>query len=212
MSAMVIPGLEEAVERVAFDRLKLSQWHTPDPLAQKIVRWSGAARLKRICEPCAGGGAFLRALESERFRGVVDAIEIDPTWARRISTLIPLPFTQNIINADFLTRPAPEERYCANIQNPPYEDGQDGLFLEKAMNESERVIALIRTVALCGANRLERVWGRCNPGGDFIMRKLAHLGSRPDFGGKHGASVDFSVVFMARRGVDEESPIEWWSQ
>lgn len=215
----VLPGLEEAVQQVTLNRA-LSQWHTPDPLAQRIVEWSGIHLLgrldgtARILEPSAGGGAFLRALAraGDGFRGHVDAVSLDPAWALKLRAP---PFPQlhlSVEQADYLTRGAPLTRYDATIMNPPYENGLDGLFLAKTMDESERVVALIRTVALCGDDRYKRVWSRCNDDGDYVVRKLAHLGLRPDFGGPHGASIDFSVVFLARRGVDERSPIEWWSR
>jgi predicted RNA methylase len=215
MTSMVIPGFEEAVERVALDRLKLSQWHTPFPLAQRIVQWSGIAKLgedAHILEPSAGGGVFLDALAAEGFRGKITAVELDPKWATKLATpgRFSLDLDVSIANADYLTRPAPARRYDACVQNPPYEGGKDGLFLAKAMDESIRVIGLIRTVAMNGDERFKTVWRRCNSDGDFIVRKLANLALRPDFGGADSAATDFSVVFLARRGVDETSPIEWW--
>ena len=216
-TSLVLPGMEEDFARIDFDRVNLSQWHTPDALAQRIVEWSELHRLgpdAHILEPSAGGGAFLRGLAraGQGFRGHVDAVELDPTWAARIASL-PRPMLKyDVENRDYLTRAAPARRYDATIQNPPYEGGLDGLFVEKAMSESDRIVALIRTVALNGKARCERVWSRVGHGREWLMRRLAFLSERPDFGGSDGAATDFCVVQLQRAALGELFVLqpEWW--
>jgi hypothetical protein len=250
----VLPGLEEAVERVAFDRLKLSQWHTPLPLAMRFAAWTGFWRMTRasdgvvhICEPSAGGGALLRgidaiaarrAIQGAPVRTLVDAIELDLQWCTKLRALRPelASIVQHgalsIENADYLARTRPLFEYDLTMMNPPYEGGLDGDFIVKAMSESLRVAGLVRTVALNGAKRFRDLWGRVSDGDEELaeifhaeleraieipdgwrLRKLAVIGSRPDFGGENGAACDFCLVLLVRRGVDAELPtrVTWWA-
>lgn len=207
---MSLPGIDM---EPAFDRLALSQWHTPADLALRMAKWAGGAiRLSRILEPSAGGGALVKAaIACDAKAGAITAIELDQRWARKLGEIEGL----DVENRDYLMRPARDHRYDLALMNPPYEQGLDGKFISKAMDESDRVIALIRTVALNGADRHARVWRRCMPDGDFAMIGLAVLPQRPDFGGEHGAMADFCVVKLARRSLRLSEQVgthmEWWT-
>jgi predicted RNA methylase len=203
-----LPGIDM---EPALDRLALSQWHTPHPLALRMAKWCGGIRSHRILEPSAGGGALVRAaIECGANPSAITAIELDPRWAKKLDTIERV----EVEARDYLMRPAREHRYDLTLMNPPYEDGLDGRFLEKAMNESDRVVALIRTVALNGDDRYRRVWRRCNDDGDFGMVGLAVLANRPDFGGEHGAMADFVVIKIVRRTVNRipSARVEWWGR
>lgn len=208
---MSLPGIDM---EPALDRLALSQWHTPVPLALRMAKWAGGAlRLSRVLEPSAGGGALVRAaIECDANPTSITAIELDDGWAKKLTATFTKTLGVTVESRDYLMRPARDHRYDITLMNPPYEDGLDGRFLEKAMNESDRVIALIRTVALNGDDRYKRVWRRCNAGGDFAMIGLAVLANRPDFGGEHGAMADFVVVKLARRALNlgTAAHVEWW--
>jgi predicted RNA methylase len=205
-----LPGIDM---EPALDRLALSQWHTPPALALRMAKWAGGAiRLARILEPSAGGGALIKAaIECGANPSAITAIELDPRWAKKLREIERL----EVENRDYLVRPARDHRYDLTLMNPPYEDGLDGRFLEKAMNESDRVIALIRTVALNGADRHARVWRRCADDGDFSVIGVAVLAQRPNFGGEHGAMADFVVVKLARRSLrlagHVNTGMEWWA-
>lgn len=207
---MTLPGIDM---EPALDRLALSQWHTPPALALRMAKWAGGAiRLSRILEPSAGGGALVRAaIECEAKAGAIDAIELDPRWATKLRDI---GGGLRIENRDYLVRPARDHRYDLCLQNPPYEGGMDGRFLGKAMDESDRVIALVRTVALHGDERFRTVWRRCQADGDFALIGLAILSARPDFGGEHSAMADFCVVKLARRSLrlaeQTGTHVEWW--
>ena len=211
---MNLPGIDMDP---AFDRLALSQWHTPPALALRMARWAGRGICQqRIVEPSAGGGALVKAaIECGANPTAITAIEVDPRWSKR---LVEIGSIGEVANRDYLTRPARDHRYDLALMNPPYEGGADGKFLSKAMDESDRVIALIRTVALNGDDRHKLVWRRCANGADFAVTGLAFLSKRPDFGGEHGAMADFVCVKMARRFLWEagnmavpDCRVEWWA-
>jgi hypothetical protein len=85
--------------------------YTPDPLAQDIVR--NFMPSGKILEPCAGGGAFLRALPQD-----ADWYEID-------------------LGRDFL---AAQGHWDWLITNPPYSKFRN--FLRKAMEVADNVVFL----------------------------------------------------------------------
>lgn len=213
---MILPGLTDALAHVAFNRVELSQWHTPDNLALSIARWCRdiIGPNTTILEPSAGGGAFLRAaLDVGASPANLTAIELDPRWATRLTDEFP---SSTVEHRDYLTRPI-RDHFDICLMNPPYEKGADGRFLDKALQESERVIALVRTVALNGAERHERVWSRCGPGAPAVMRRLVLFRTRPSFGSTadaDGAKSDFCVVDISRRTDADpfHAPtlVAWW--
>ena len=89
---------------------RLGQYFTPDFVADFMVSLITKPRDAPVLEPCAGRGAFLRALARAGFRNV-EAYEIDPALPNNS------PF--DVRRADFL-QVRPEERYDVVIGNPPY--------------------------------------------------------------------------------------------
>lgn len=208
MTALLF-SLDEVAPRI--DRETLSAWFTPPALARRMVAWCGdVGRLDRILEPSAGRGSLVEAIRERSDAPRITAHELDP---RSVAWLRGLDFPRvDVVEGDYLAAPAPAARYDLCVQNPPYENGQDGAFLEKAMNESERVVALVRLVALAGQERYRRVWSRVGEGREFVMAGLAILSARPDFGGEDGAKADFAVVKLSRREVCtvDRTAVEWW--
>ena len=209
------PALFTAEELApTIDREALSQWFTPAPLARRMAAWVGFDALRatpRILEPSAGRGALIKAICVFAGAPHITAHELDPRHATYLREVYGQHNTR-IVEGDYLAAPAPAELYDLALMNPPYEGGLDGRFLEKAMDESERVIALIRLVALSGQERYRRVWSRVGEGLEFGMEGLAILSARPDFGGEGQAKSDFAVVKLMRGhgGPAQKTLVEWW--
>jgi hypothetical protein len=214
LSTLALPGLFEDEDRVAFDRANLSQWFTPAPLALRMARWAGPDVIRgRLLEPSAGGGALIRAaIEAGASSARIEGVELDMRWYDRLVADDALAGAHFELG-NYLMRPAPAVRYDLTLTNPPYEGGLDGIFLEKTMAESMRVIALIRTVAANGKARHKRVWSRCGIGREWTVTGWANLVERPDFGGEHGAKADFIVVKLSRAELGEPAVFqpEWWT-
>lgn len=214
------------------------QWFTPADIAWRMRRWAGNAPIRFALEPSAGSGNLVHALhirqsgngEQEFSSTEIDAYEIDPHYAAKLRARFPHDPDFNsggditVHQADYLSAPRAGVPYDLGLANPPYEDGKDGAFLAKMMDDCQRIIALVRLAALVGQARTETVWKRCQPGGDFALRGLALFAGRPRFeagraigdredGGS--AKADFCVVKLSRRteaerGVDVPTSIEWW--
>lgn len=214
MSRLVLPGMQDDYERVAFDRLNLSQWFTPPWLAERIAIWTAQKYLggripseARILEPSAGAGRLvypLIELGANPANMVVN--DIDPKWVETLRDC--LPDSATVTNHDYVRRDYGTEHFDICVANPPYENGLDGMFLSRAMDMSDRVIALVRTVALHGKERHELVWRRVTLG-EFHLRGIAYLTARPDFGGEHGAQADFVVIDLDREAGATE--VAWWT-
>jgi methylase of polypeptide subunit release factors len=202
-------NLDEVAPRI--DRENLSAWFTPGALARRMVAWCGDVRsFDRVLEPSTGRGSLVEAIRERSDLPRITAHELDP---RSVVWLRGLDFPRvDVVEGDSLAAPAPAARYDLAVMNPPYEDGQDGLFLEKAMDESDRVVALVRLVALAGQERYRRVWSRVGEGREWSMPGLAILSARPDFGGDDGAKADFAVVKLSRLPAYDSgrTAVEWW--
>lgn len=202
---LALPGIDTlppARER----RAALSQWFTPARIAKRMALWAGDVD-GLVLEPSAGDGALVNAWQSldDAFppRPVV-AVEIDINFCAEHGWRC----------EDYLTRAAPPERYALALMNPPYEGGLDGAFLAKAMDECDRVIALIRLAALAGAGRHADVWRRVEENRDgWWMPGLAIFSSRPSFDGPIDGSAksDFVCVKLSRVGAPERTAVEWWT-
>lgn len=204
-------------------QLALSQWHTPDALAVRLVEWSGRPpRTWRVLEPSAGAGALVRPWLDGGALALADAsqitaCEIDPRWSAHLRETCPGVCVEDV---DYLARPAPAEPFDLTVMNPPYEGGADSLFVAKAMNESRRVTALVRSAFFYGAARHNRVWSRVESR-DWRLVGVAHLRSRPSFsaGGEDSGSPlsDFVAIKLSRASGDGEALgsvgtcVEWWT-
>jgi predicted RNA methylase len=201
----------------------LSQFYTPPVTAQKMVESIGDVKLWRVLEPACGLGALVKPLLArgsgrllseechDPMRVVaydIDARNID--WCRDNIADPSVAWWQ----ADYLTEPTPCELYDLCLMNSPYEGGLDGDFLAKAMSESQRIVALIKTESLHGVSRYNSVWSKCSGmESPWILRTVSAFIRRPNFGG-NGGQVEFSVVKLSRRTEEDgnaTSCVEWWT-
>jgi predicted RNA methylase len=212
-----LPGIDRLPAAWLEERAgrKLSQWFTPDHLALKVAVWGLAgSNASTILEPSAGGGALVRAARIARFSAKVYAYEIDPYWARRVGSEDP---SVCILEADALTVTWP--KVDAVIMNPPYENGHDGEFLERALEAAPRVVAILRLSALAGLQRHQGVWSRCESGGDFALTGLAICAARPSFleagGDPTSGRTEFCAVRLERSRYHSscvpQTRVEWWT-
>jgi len=175
-----------------------SQWFTDPNLARRIVAWAlrGYEKPLRILEPSAGRGALCIPVPWPRS---VVAYEIDPRWE---DELWDTSSVAEVRVENYLSSPRPATRYDLAITNPPYERGQDGQFLGRALDDCDRVVALIRTAALQGKRRFELVWSRCR------MTRLVLLDPRPRFvgPGEHDPRSEYCVVEIVP-GSGDLSPV-----
>lgn len=203
-----LPGID-TLPSPEHREVKLSQWFTPADVATRMVESARLIRNARVLEPSAGHGALVSAVLQSMLSARVDAVEIDPDVAARIAT----DGRVRLEVCDYLTRAAPAEPYDIAVMNPPYEGGLDGLFIEKAMRECLRVIALIRIAALCGKDRYERVW-RHVESGEWRCVGIHPFVSRPSFlaagESSESAKSDFVVVRLTRVDGTAAAPMEWW--
>lgn len=208
------------------DRENLSAWFTPADLAWRVIEWCGPMRnVRRVLEPSAGSGSLIEPLLDRRPNVEVVAHELAPNWAAHLRRVYGASWRNvNVVEGDYLSAPSPEVRYDLAPMNPPYEGGLDGEFVEKTMCESDRVVAILRLVALVGQARTEEVWSRCSDDGYFALVGLALFSGRPRFepgravGDREAdgsAKTDFCVVKLRRRDQAEigrsiPTQIEWW--
>jgi len=220
MGALTLPGVD--VSMPSSGARDMSQWFTPTPLAERLVDWMGVPKKATVIEPRAGNGAIVRALVRDPSKvSRIDAVELDASHVRTLES-IPhrdcISLKLNVECADYLTRPAPSERYDYGVANPPYENDLDAKFAAKLMDECDRVIILVRAVFFNGLGRYERVWSRVDAD-EWRICGVAHLVRRPSFllGGveQGGAQADFVAIKMIRAGNPggPHAPTlrpEWW--
>jgi predicted RNA methylase len=204
--ALTLPGVETLPPQ-SLRQVALSQWFTPERLAARLVRWACVRPHMHVLEPSAGDGAIEKAIRLSCDTAFITAIEIDPAFANK----------HGFICEDYLAAPAPITRYDLAILNPPYEDGADGKFLAKAMDESERVVALCRLNVVTGKARHERVWSRVDDG-SWTLSGLAFLVGRPSFLAAGLATdsplSDFVAIKLRRTspGIPAKAThVEWWT-
>lgn len=208
-------------ERIPED---MSQWFTPRSIAPRVVAWAGAVQPDSILEPSCGSGNLIAACRERWTHATIEAVEFDPFYVEKARDRFAHDVRVNVFGGSFLDVQPIGDEHDLCIMNPPYEDGIDGKFLARAMDVSDRVIAIVRLVALAGKNRGEGAWSRCMPSGDWALRGLAIFKSRPEFEAGRAvgtrkedkaAKADFCVVKLSRRteperGVDVPTHVEWW--
>lgn len=125
-----------------------AQWFTAPVLAQALVDLARPllddARERcfalRVLEPSAGSGALIRAILARAPGAFVDAVELDGRWYPELASI---GGGVSAIHADYLSRHAPTRRYDLTVMNPPYDGGEEAAHVAKALDESERVLALL---------------------------------------------------------------------
>lgn len=178
--------------------VQLSQWFTPPELALVAAKLVPRG-CTRILEPSAGTGNLIAALADVHGADIVqqvDAVELDAELAAHLRGRLE---TLPVYEGNYLERTAPDELYDFALMNPPYEDGQDGLFLAKAMEESRRIVAVLRANSLYGDGRTEAIWS--NP--DWSLTRIVRCSGRPRFETLEdikstGPRHDFVVIRMVR--------------
>lgn len=186
----------------------LDQFFTSDELAHKIVLWSNLRKIDRVLEPSCGDGAFAKHIVRQLARPrQLSVIDIDPTV---LSGTRALAKGAGVTNIDFL-KFKPRRRFDVTIMNPPYSEGRDVSHVEHALSMSNKVIALVRLVFLCGTSRATRVFLRAR------MTRVVYLSRRPNFHGPsdvgHGARHDYAVIELDSQtapGPRELVMTEWW--
>lgn len=197
---LTIPGIPPKPKE------SLSQWFTKPELARRIVRWVNLRPGMRVLEPSAGAGAFVAPLLD--YHGVtVEALEIDPEWAHKLTDDHRHVRDLTVHNVDFLQW-SPKVKFNLGIMNPPYEGGQDLGHVVHALDLCERVVALVRLNFLASEERYDAIWKR------VVLRRQINFIDRPRFSGAGSPRHDFCVVDMHKPPVRPETPssvaTEWW--
>jgi predicted RNA methylase len=197
-----------------------SQWDTAPELAAKMVELAELGfegRRDRVLEPSAGTGAIVKAIRAAAPKALITAHEIDPRRVQQLRTLVERGVIDHVVAGDFFEMaeynpPEGQRAFDVSIQNTAYEGGADGRFLEHVMTLADRVVALLRTNALHGTDRYERVWSQCKSGGPWGVRDLVYLPSRPDFESiiADGTARSDFVVVRLDRGFSGETRLDWW--
>lgn len=216
-------------ERIVEDK---SQWFSPPEIAWRMRRWAGDVPVRFALEPSAGSGNLVHALRvrqsgtgDQAFTSTeVDAYELDPYYADRLRERFPDDPDFNsggdvrVHQTDYLAAKGPGVRYDLGFANPPYEDGLDGRFLAKMMDECDRIVALVRLATLAGQERSRDVWSRV-ASCEWRMTGLAIFGERPKFQAgravgdrreNEGGKTDFCVVKLSRLPGPTSTEVEWW--
>lgn len=204
----LLPGIDPFPSEPAARVRASSAWYTPPDAADVLARmcWAGRARASwRVLEPSAGHGALIDALLRDDSRcGPIDAVELDPLAADVLRER--WPERVRVEQCDYLERPAPSEPYDLAILNPPYEKGADSAFVAKAMDESLRVVALVRLAMLESGRSYERVWSRVEDG-PWRLLALRPFVSRPVFlpggGDSDGGKTAFMAIKLSRVELPE---------
>lgn len=214
----LLPGIDPLPSEPSARVRASSAWYTPPAVAARMAAmcWRPSPILTRwrILEPSAGGGALISALRAEGSHDTAhfDAVELDAISADRLRERFP---DVNVECCDYLARPAPAERFDLASLNPPYEKGADSAFVAKVMDESDRVVALLRLAMLETARAYERVWSRVDSG-EWRLLELSPFVERPAFlpGGEQnddGGKTAFMLVKMSRAelGPSRGTHVSW---
>lgn len=202
-----------------------SAWYTPPDAAAVLGRMAYSAALRRpelagvepwrILEPSAGHGALVDALVAEVVPSrdtVVDAIELDVRAAGVLAErAMEWPCRVRVHVDDYLERPAPSRPYDLCVMNPPYEGGLDSLFVSKAMDESLRVVALVRLALLESQRSYERIWSRLDR--EWRLIELRPFVARPVFAAPSsrasGGKTAFAAVKLSRVRDERGTVVGW---
>lgn len=158
------------------------QWFTPPSVAEQFLDWCRLGPHDVLLEPAAGEGALI----PEEHPNVM-AFEIDPDRCAELRTNRPL---AAVVCADFLSIPVPEHHVAdVAIENPPYIDDGEGIFIDRALHWAPRVCALIRLEALHGKDRYAQCWQHVQ------LTRLAILIHRPWYLGPYGARTQHSPQY-----------------
>lgn len=197
--------------------IALSQWNTPEWLAEKIAEWVGmpdnwwlcGCKEYNILEPSAGTGALVRALKKRNHRVV--AIEVDVGCVPGLLHCADRVYTANFLEVEPPRVPeiwhAKGHMYDLVVMNPPYERGQDAQHIVHAFDFAPRVVVLARINLLAGVARRELLWDR------YKIQRMAILSGRPRFdspAADKSPHSDYAVFDIITDGGNIPTTIEWW--
>jgi hypothetical protein len=197
----ILPGFEGEQRRE-----DISQFYTRPDVAERIAEWAlrWHPRVESILDPAAGQGALLRPFVG---RGIeLHAWDLDP---RNVEVLRTIPG----VHASLVDlRSPPELQVDLVVENPPYHDGLDVDGVMVGLRCAPFVVALLRSVAVHGLDRWERLWRRT------LTLREARFVERPTFGGRFTPKQDFIVVEVGAIGglplergeAAPPHPVEWW--
>ena len=199
-----------------------SAWYTPPEVAARLAGLSAVAARRQwhVLEPSAGHGALIKPMLAEFAPAAIDAVDADARSCQALHDLFSLPPANvqipiHVERCDYLSRPAPRTPYDLAVLNPPYEGGQDSAFVAKCMDESLRVVALLRLAMLESQRAHDRVWSRVEAG-EWRLLELHPFKSRPVFlaGGEEsgGGKTAFMAIKMSRVAGEDVAGTRfgWW--
>lgn len=196
--------LWEGIEQKASE----SQWYTRPKLACRIAQWvlRNNPGIRKVLEPSAGEGALIKPFLDLSDQIRVYAVELDPINVEKLRTLGD---RVTVIDGNFLNIWVP--RADIAVMNPPYEHDQDVRFIMRALEFTDRVVALLRGVVHHGLNRWNLLWRYVD-----IVRE-ANFIERPKFGGSFTPMQDYVLLELVKRKCPRERGesmpgpnIEWW--
>lgn len=196
----------------------LSQWHTPPAVAQRLAEWLPPhgidGRPLEVLEPSAGGGALVDAVRIARPAARITALEIDRRWADHLRDRYAGDDGVEVSCDSFLAGEM-ADAWDAVVMNPPWDRGQDGVFLARAMDAAPLVIALLPASVLEGARRHRAIWSYVERG-DWHAQ-VRHFIRRPRFGGDFGGGMKPVCALRLVRAdhpdvnaLTTEPAIGWW--
>lgn len=198
---LALPGID-ALPPAHLRQAALGQWDTPPWLAERVAEELSLydPRDSRVLEPSAGLGNVVEALLARGVREVV-AVEVDPLRVAHLrSRFAGRPVV--VVERDFLdvAHEWSSDDFDGIAGNPPYDQGADtehlaaiaGIMCRGPLDVPASL--LLRTVALHGQERGERVWSR-------VSARVMPSVERVAFGDEAGM-IDVSV-FALKRGASK---------
>ncbi len=213
---MTLPGIDPFPQDPDARVRASSAWYTPPDVAARLAGLSAIAARRQwhVLEPSAGRGALIDPMVGPYTPDRITAIDADQRSADRLNgRYAGLPV--DVECCDYLSRPAPATPYDLAVLNPPYEGGQDSAFVAKCMDESLRVVALLRLAMLESQRAYDRVWSRVERG-EWRLLELHPFIARPVFlaGGEEsgGGKTAFMAVKLSRvpGEVANGTSVGWW--
>lgn len=180
---------------------EFDQWLTPAGVAEAFLAWSGVRDDDIVIEPAAGEGALV-----PRDGSGVLAFEIDPERVAELQYWKP---KTSVVCCDFLSIPPPPEPIAdVCIQNPPYSEDGEGVFIRRGLLWAPRCCGLLRAGAIQGNGRWEKCWRHVRP------TRIASLIHRPHFEGIYSSTTKWTPQydFMAVDCVLRDKPLERWER
>lgn len=214
---MTLPGIDPFPADPEARVRASSAWYTPPDVAARLAGLSSIAARRQwhVLEPSAGHGALIEPMIGAYTPARITAVDADAKSCERLADCYARMPLVTVERCDYLSRPAPAEPYDLAVLNPPYEGGQDSASVAKCMDESLRVVALLRLAMLESQRAHERVWSRVESG-EWRLLELHPFITRPVFlaGGEAtgGGKTAFMAIKMSRvpgEGATGTS-VGWW--